>query len=529
MQRDALEAGKSAPRPRVITCRWRGTVGSLLTSQAERLGDSPFLLFERQPGRVETTSWREQAERSFRTARALYGRGVRLGDRVGVHLANCPEFFDLWFGAALLGAAIVPTNPLSTVDELGYIAEHSGCVTTVTQPDLLETVKGAGTPAAIDISTDWLAAAPETAELPDVDPSAIAGVLYTSGTTSRPKGVLVTHAAYLNAGDAVANHLRLQPQDRQLIVLPIFHGNAQYYSTMSALVTGASIALAPRFSASRWAEQAAAMGATVSSLFAAPMRMILAQADSPADRSHALRTVIYAQSLSAAQSAEFELRYGVPIAQLYGMTETVTPPLINPLYEHRDPASMGRPIAGAQLRVVDDDGLDVPPGHPGNLLVFGEPGITTMAGYLDNPEATRQTLNGGWLHTGDVAVVGDDGYFYFVDRAKDMIKRAGENVSCSEVEAVINSHPAVFESAVVGIPDDMRDEALSAFVVPNTPSFDDAAGLLAFCREKLSKFKVPDTLQFVDDLPRTSVGKIRKHVLRDQHGQDPRGPVARPL
>lgn len=506
---------------RIVQSRGSDTLGSVLISQADRLGDRPFLLFERQPRVVETISWREQADRSRRTAAALRGLGVGTGDRIGVHLTNCPEFYDTWFGAALLGAVIVPTNPLSTADELRYVTEHAGCSLTVSQPEFLDTVTEAGAPRIVDVTSDWAAGQqPDDWSADDwsadVAPSTVSAVLYTSGTTSRPKGVLVTHGAYLNVGDAVANHLRMRPDDRQLIVLPLFHGNAQYYSTMSAFVTGASLALAPRFSASRWSEQASVLGATISSLFAAPMRMILAQPEDAADSAHSLRLVIYAQSLSAAQSKQFERRFAAPILQLYGMTETVVPPLINPLYEQRDPESIGRPIAGARLRVIDDHGADVPPGQPGELLVYCEPGVTAMVGYLDDAEATRQTLAGGWLHTGDVTVISHNGYFYFVDRAKDMIKRAGENVSCSEVEAVINSHPAVFESAVVGFRDDMRDESLRAFVVRNPGSDVESEDIFAYCVEKLSKFKVPASIAFVAELPRTSVGKIRKHLLRDQ-------------
>lgn len=516
MARIGDRAGEAEIAPtQVWTTRVRSTLGSVLQQQADRHADAAFLVFERKPGELETTTWRRQTERSRRTAAALHALGITRGARVGVHLTNCPEFYDLWFGAAMLGAAIVPTNPLSTVDELGYIVEHAECTLVVTQPDLHETVTRAGVKTVVGIGSDWLGAAPDDMDLPAVEPTDVAGVLYTSGTTSRPKGVLVTHAGYLNVGDVVANHLRMRPDDRQLAVLPLFHGNAQYYSSMSALVTGASIALTPSFSASRWSTQAHTMGATLASLFAAPMRMILAQAESPADRAHALRAIVYAQSLSAEQSTAFERRFGVPIVQLYGMTETVVPPLINPLYENRDPASMGRPVAGARLRIVDESGADVVPGQPGQLLVAGEPGTTTMVGYLGNPQATEEALVDGWLYTGDVARVSTTGFFYFVDRKKDMIKRAGENVSCSEVEAVINAHPGVFECAVVGVPDEMRDEALRAFVVRRAGSDIDSNDVLAYCREKLSRFKVPDAVEFVESLPRTSVGKIRKHVLRD--------------
>ncbi|HVW41148.1 MAG TPA: AMP-binding protein [Amycolatopsis sp.] len=499
-----------------ISSRSGTTLGSVLADGAARTPDATFLCFEREPGLVETTTWQQMAARARGTAAALRELGVGPGDRVGVHLTNCPGFYDVWFGAALLGAAIVPTNPLSTVDELRYIHHHAGCRVVVTEPDLRATVEAAGAGLVLDITGGWAHDDAAGHDLPSVPADSVAAVLYTSGTTSKPKGVLVTHAAYLHAGDVVAGHLRLRPEDRHLVVLPLFHGNAQYYSTMSALVTGASIGLAPRFTASRWSAQAVALRATVASLFAAPIRMILAHEPSDNDRAHALRAVLFAQNVSAAQADAFESRFAVPLLQLYGMTETVFPPLMNPLYERRDAASMGRPVTGARVRLIDEEGHDVAPGEPGQLLVAGEPGRTVMAAYLDDPVSTDKTLVSGWLHTGDVARADADGYLYFVDRAKDMIKRAGENVSCGEVESVVNTHPAVFESAAVGVPDEMRDEALIVFVVVHNGQQVTAEELIALCRDRLAKFKVPDSVEFVTDLPRTSVGKIQKHLLRQR-------------
>lgn len=468
-------------------------------------------------------TWGEMAARAERTAGALHRLGVNPGDRFNVHLTNCPEFYDLWLGAAMLGAAIVPSNPLSTAGELRYLLSHARCRLSVTQPDLLGTVSEAagGTMAVLSVDQDWVRPSDHRPAVPEPAPADVLGVLYTSGTTSRPKGVLITHAAYLHVGDVIAEHLRLRPDDRNLIVLPLFHGNAQYYSSMSALVTGASIALSPRFTASRWAEQARAMDATVASLFAAPMRMILAQEPTEHDAAHRLRVALFAQNLSSAQLAEFERRFGVPLLQLYGMTETVVPPTINPIYGDRRGMSIGRPVSVARLRIVDSRDLDVAPGQPGELLVHGEPGRTMMAGYLDDPAATASALRDGWLHTGDTVRADDDGYLYFVDRRTDLIKRAGENVASTEVERVLNEHPAVFESAVVGIPDAMRDEAIHAVVVLREGTTASPQELIAHCRASLAKFKVPDSVEITSSLPRTSVGKIQKHLLRPPVAADP--------
>jgi crotonobetaine/carnitine-CoA ligase len=411
----------------------------------------------------------------------------------------------------------VPTSPLSTADEVGYVIEHSDCKVSITRPDLRTAVAGAQ-------SSDRILEPPILFRSDDSEsrysgkeragPLDVASVMYTSGTTSRPKGVLVTHANYLYAGEVVAQHLRLRPEDRWLIVLPLFHANAQYYSTMSALVTGASVAVIERFSASRWGAQAARHGATVASLFAAPIRMILAHPETSEDQGNPLRAVIFSQNVTEDQLAEFERRFGAPLLQLYGMTETIAPPTLNPLFGERRNMSIGRPTLPARLRVTRRDGSDVAPGETGMLLVHGEPGRTLMVGYLEDEAATANAIRDGWLHTGDNVREDADGYFHFIDRSKDMIKRAGENVSAGEIEAVLDSHPGVFESAAIGVPDPVRDEAVKVFVVRAPGESPTEPELLDWCRERLARFKVPEAVEFVDELPKTAVGKIQKERLR---------------
>lgn len=520
-----MTAGSSATVPGLL--RWRS-------------GASPeavFLVFEDADGARHELTYADVWQRAQATARLLQDHGVRAGDRVLVALPNCLEFFDLWFATGILGAAIVPVNPVSTPDELAWNLTDASCRACVgdgvTAASLREAQDLAGA-QDIPLLIAAGAAGPNSTRLTGLTgPTAlngplecrsgeddIAAILYTSGTTSRPKGVLVTHASYLFVGEAVAGHLRIRPDDRWLIVLPLFHANAQYYCAMSALVTGASLAVAPRFSASGWGRQAAELGATLASLFAAPVRMILAAPAAPHDRGNRLRATLFAQNLTAAQTEEFCRRFGTPLLQLYGMTETVGPPTCNPLFGEQRPDSIGLPLAGARLRVVDSGGRGVPRGTPGELLVGGEPGRTLMAGYLNRPDATAAALRDGWLHTGDLVSVGADGYLYFLDRAKDMIKRAGENVAASEVERVINEHDGVFESAAVGVPDAVRDEAIIVHVVPKAASSVSEPELLAWCRERLAPFKVPSAIRFADELPRTSVGKIRKDVLRRQEPGD---------
>jgi carnitine-CoA ligase len=480
----------------------RGSVFDLIAWHARAKPESTGVVFEDGDGTVHELSYAELRDRALGAASVLTARGVGPADHVNVHLNNCAEFYDCWFGAAAVGAVIVPTNPLLTAPELAYIVEHAHCKLTVTSDDLFEVVSSAQEADRIAAPSELRSEPPDF--LPRVDPAGVAAVLYTSGTTSHPKGVLVTNVNYLHAGHVVAEHLRMTAADRWLIVLPLFHANAQYYSTMSALVAGGSIALMPRFSASRWADEAARHGATLASLFAAPLRMLLAQPRRATDADNNLRAVIFSQNVTEEQLRDFERRFGAPLLQLYGMTETIAPPLLNPLDGERRNMGVGLPTLGARLRVTED----------GELLVGGEPGVTLMAGYLDDREATAAAIRDGWLHTGDNFRTDSDGYFYFVDRTKDMIKRAGENVSASEVEAVANAHPNVFESAAIGVPDPVRDEAIKLFVVRTEGTKLSQESLLAYCEERLAKFKVPGSIEFVDKLPRTSVGKIQKELLR---------------
>ncbi len=509
------ETWRTSGTPAALDSRGQDTVASVLRRHALAHAAEPFLAFESSPGVIEITTWAEMLARAERTAGALHRLGVSPGDRFGVHLANCPEFFDVWLGAALLGAAMVPSNPQSTPDELAYQFTNADCRLCITQPELRDVAIEAARDRLSVYSIDeaWVRSDDRPPSL-EPTPSDVLGVLYTSGTTSHPKGVLITQAAYLHVGDAIAEHVRLQPIDRMMIVLPMFHGNAQYYSSMSAIVTGASIALTPRFSASRWSQQATLLSATVASLFAAPMRMILAQEPSGFDRLHNLRLGLFAQNLTDDQLAAFEARFGLPMAQLYGMTETIAPPTINPIFGERRGSSIGRPIRSARLRIIDEEGADVPVGDAGELLVAGEPGRTLMLGYLGNPEATASALRNGWLHTGDSVRADSDGYLYFVDRRKDMIKRAGENIATGEVERVLNEHPAVFEAAAFGIPDPMRDEALLAAVVLRDGAQASSDELFEHCRSHLARFKIPDSIIVVPSLPKTAVGKVQKHILR---------------
>ena len=496
------------------------SVSSVLREGARLHPDRALLIYDDLESDPRTFSWLEVLRHSEAAAQALLAHGVHSGDAIHLHLSNCPEFLFAWFAAAQLGARIVPTNTAAAVPELAFIVGHARTRLSITDEASIESVRRAHDEAGRDppvLRPDELRGTGGTPlEFPDPGPGADLGVVYTSGTTSRPKGVRVTHANYIYAGETVAAALRLTPQDRFLTVLPLFHANAQYYSTMGALVTGGTIVLARRFSATRYVDLAIRHAATVGSLFAAPIRMILRQAPAPHWTENRLRVVAFAQDLTDREHEEWLRRINAPLLQLYGMTETIGPPVVNSLLWPRRHDAIGRPALGYQCRIRRDDGSPAAVGEPGELLVGGVPGISLMAGYLDDPAATAAVLKDGWLATGDVVRWDSDGLLRFVGRARDMIKRAGENVAASEVEAVLLDHPDVADAAVVGVPDPVRDEQIVAFVVHRHGTNPSHETLRDWCAARLALFRVPSHFRIVSELPRTAVGKIQKHRLKEQ-------------
>jgi len=496
------------------------TLKSALEDKAHRFPDRLFLIFEDGAGSSARWTWSEFDADVNRAAHLLRSRGLNHGDKFNLHLGNCPEFLLFWMAAAKTGTVMVPTNPTSTADEIEYVLAHSEARLSVTEPQYAAPIHAvAARCPALKGVIEARPLQPHLLGLPSTPPEIKVAPLdeismqYTSGTTSKPKGVLLTHANYLFGGEAMSKSMRVGPADRHLIVLPLFHAGAQVHAFLPMLLAGASVALMERFSATRFVEQAIRHEATLAALFAAPIRMLLAQPANQREGQTRLRAVSYAQNVTPPQFEDWHARFGAPLMQIWGMTETMSLPLMQPLDLPPKPLSMGMPVLGYECKVVDADGKEVPPGTVGELVVSGIPGVTLMKGYFKNEPATAETLRDGWLHSGDQAYMGEDGCFFFVDRKKDMIKRAGENVSASEVEETLKQHPAVFDAAVVAVPDPVRDQAIKAYVIVKDGAVATPDQLIGWCRERLSSFKVPEVVEFRDVFPRTSVGKIQKHLF----------------
>ena len=508
-------------------------------------GGRSFLTFEAPDGSAAHWSYAEFDSVVAATAGELRRHGVEPGRAVHLCLANSPAFVAVWLAATRIGAWIVPSDPHGRTPELAdHIArtDPALCVGAASRIDVYAPACGERPLIALDehdTGFAWLgdpsgaasaeAGQPET-EQPDPHRPGLrdrAAVMFTSGTTGRPKGVEITQANYAFAGKIMAEAAGLTADDRQIVVLPLFHANAQYYSFASAIWAGASVALMHAFSAGGFAEQCARHKATCASLFGAPIRMILARGK-PAD-GLMLRHCWFAQNISDDQYATISAWLGAKPRQLYGMTETIPAVLSD---SAGDPAhhTMGRATPGCVVDLHDAHGKPVPDGEVGEIVVGGEPGVTLFAGYLDDPQTTEASFRDGWFRTGDRAWRDADGRFCFDGRRSDVLKVAGENVSVTEVEAVLSAHPELLEAAVVGRADPIRDEVPVAFAVPADPASPPSPDeLLGWCRLRLSKAKVPVEVTLISELPRTSVGKIRKYVLRQgEPGAAPARPAAEP-
>ena len=498
------------------------TLSSIWTDAVGRYPDQTFLEWWNQPPEVVTkpASWtyEEFDDVVAAVAGGLRERGLHSGGRVHLVLSNSPAFVACWLAASRLGACIVAADPRSTAYELARQRHATRPEVAVVDADARAAYVGqlSGTgpgPATVLVRDDELTelrCAP--AGPAAVQPCTPAGLLFTSGTTSEPKAVVVTQANYGFAGEIMAKAANVTSMSRLVVCLPLFHANAQYYSFAAAIARGAAVVLLPRFSASTFIARTRASRATHASLFAAPIRMILArtpQGSEPATLTHCW----YAQNLTATEYEDFALLAGCRPRQLYGMTETIAAVLTNPA-DRPVPASMGYPTQGCAVELRTKDGRLADTGEEGEVLVRGIRGITLFDGYLDDPEATAVGLSeDGVLATGDFARRDADGYYYFVGRRSDVLKVGGENVSSVEVEAVLAEHPDVAEVAVVGRPDEVLDEVPVAFLVLRVDAAPTADRFANWCAERLAPSKRPRDFRFVTELPRTSVGKIRKVEL----------------
>jgi carnitine-CoA ligase len=500
-------------------------IRSLIDARASHRGDAVFLCWEPLKGEGRSWTYREFADTLRRFAAGLQARGVAPGQRVLVHLDNSPESIIAWLGCAYAGAVAVTTNTKSTADDIAYFARHSGVVGAVTQPVFEALIRSAAPdlPWLVVTAADANGVMPATTGAEpfasiDADPSALRerphdptapfAIQYTSGTTARPKAVLWTHANALWGAQASCAHEALTPDDVHLVHLPLFHTNAQVYSVLASLWAGARVVVMPKFSASRFWPISLKHGCTWTSMVPFCFRALMQQ---PVPKLHAYRFWG-----SPVCDPPFQAMFGVRFIGWWGMTETVTHGTVGSVH-YRDAAmSIGRPSPGYTIHVLDESGAPVKPGETGDLFVEGVRGLSLFAEYAGDPTATAAAFrDDGLFITGDRVRLGEDGYLYFADRSKDMLKVGGENVAASEIERVVGGVAGVSEVAVVGKPHDMLDEAPVAFVIAIKGQEGELADRIReACNAQLSAFKHPAEIRIVDTLPRATLDKVAKSELR---------------
>ena len=490
-------------------------LSSLLDEAAADQPDRPAL---RMDDLVLTyAQWREAAGRM---STLLASAGIEPGDRVGLMLPNVPAFPIAFYGALTAGAVVVPMNPLLKSREVGYYLTDSGArVVLAAQAAAGEAAKGAADAGAraITVATpdlaDLLADHAPATEQPGREDDDDAVILYTSGTTGKPKGAQLTHANLVrNAALTARTLLKNNPDDVMMGCLPLFHVFGLTCGLNATVAAGGTLTLLPRFDPAKALEIIQRDKVTIFEGVPTMYAAILHHPEADPAMAATLRVCV---SGGASMPVEilrgFEEKFGCIILEGYGLSETSPVASFNHPDRVRKPGSIGTPIEGVQMRLIDDAGQTAAEGEIGEIAIRGH---NVMKGYWGNPEATAEAITDGWFRTGDLAKVDSDGYYYIVDRKKDLIIRGGYNVYPREIEEVLHEHPAVAEVAVIGIPHPDLGEEVGAAVALKPGASATPAELREFAKDKMAAYKYPRQVWLVEALPKGPTGKILRREVR---------------
>jgi carnitine-CoA ligase len=499
---------------------------SLLAEKGARAREKVFLYFGDR-----RITFGEIDLLSNRYARAFSSLGVRRGDHLAVMLPNCPEWIACWFGLAKLGAVLVAFNTQWKADGLAYALKQTDCKYFLLGSEYQEEVHKAGSfPGVVKIIGDlWgggSVSIPEAKALSSLlaqaSSQALEGdgpgasdpliITFTSGTTGWPKAVVNPHRAYIAAGEDLRDTVQLNPRDIIYSCLPLYHANPQAYCVITALVTEAAVALAEKFSASRFWQEIRTYRATAFSYVGAVLPILLTQPEKEEEKNTPAKKCFGGGAPKEVHEA-ITHRFGLQVCELYGMSETGTWNTINRPGQIRL-GTVGKIRESFEVKLFDDGDQEVPVGQVGEFVIRPKQPFIMFQGYYKMPEETLKDYRNLWFHTGDLGRVDEEGNFYFCGRKKESIRRGGENITPYEIEKVLTDHPAVIEAAAVGVPDPILGEEIKVYIVLREGQTVEAMTLIELCEKRLPKFMVPRYLEVVPQLPKTPSEKVQKLSLK---------------
>jgi crotonobetaine/carnitine-CoA ligase len=504
------------------------TTDQILTRAVEEGPDRIAIVCEDQ----ELTYAELDAEAN-RFGQMLYGLGVRPGEKVAVMMSNRPEYLVAYHGIARCGAVLVPLVTQSKPPEIAYFIEHSEASVLIVDDERWEVVRdqlvpkrapelatikqvikiGDSAPGADSLGELLASASTERVDYVPSEEEMVA-LMYTSGSTGRPKAVIHPNYTAVAQAEAVSERMGYTADDRLMTIFPLFHGNALVWSALTAVWAGARVIIFPRFSASRFWDQARRHGATEVNLLVGAINMILAQPPRPDDRDHPVKTSV--ANVTKTVYDEFTERFGVDIVSTWALAEGPLGTMTAPGHGYRA-AEIGWPLGhDNEIKVVDEDDNEVGPGVTGELVQRNR---AMMPGYYKNPEESARVLRGGWVHSGDLGYRDEEGFFYFVGREKHVIRRSGENVSGEEVEECLQENPKIETVASIAVADQIRGEEVKVYVVVQDGEELTPEEVVAWCEERLADFKLPRYVEFIDELPRTGPLKVDRPALAKRPGQ----------
>lgn len=504
---------------------------------AKDYANKKALIFEDISGNVREYSYTELNDEINRTANLFFSMGIEKGDKVAIQLYNSPEFLISWFGLAKIGAIMVPINAHYMYDECIYIINKCQPKLVLIEKEFLDIYEKIRLNKKMSIENILISRLTEENnysryvnfnraiqkeskvlnKIIEINSEDTVEILFTSGTTSSPKGVVLTHDNMLFAGTYTSWEGSITQKDIYLTVMPAWHIDFQCTAAMPTFFSGATLVLLEKYSARKFWNQICSYKATITECIPKIMCTLMMQPIKSWEKNHSLREVFFYLSISDKDKDAFIERFNVRLLSSYGMTETVVGLIGDRPEEERRWPSIGKLGFGYDAKIIDFNGNEVSPYTHGEIYVKGIPGKTIFKEYYNDSESTKKALtSSGWLHTGDIGYVDEDGYYYFVDRKANLIKSSGENISSVEIEIFLSSHYKIEEAAVIGIDDKVCCELIKAFVVIKEGEEFDSNEIIEYCFNNIARFKVPTIIEQCLSLPRTSTGKIQKNILRDK-------------